>query len=66
MKAADENVMGSKDTDARIKVDLDTSTKQCHIADLFGKVQIDPDYDYKSQRQAASEPSDPASRLAGC
>ncbi|QVL51554.1 MAG: DUF433 domain-containing protein [Thiocapsa sp.] len=34
----------------------DASTKQCDIADLFGKVQLDPDYDYKSLRQAASVP----------
>lgn len=121
MKAADENGMGSKDTDARITVhpdlcngrptirglritvetiigflsagespeeilrqypsleaaDIDaciafvvdlqsrrgafvglsgTPDRQCDIADLFGKVQIDPDYDYQSLRQSASVP----------
>jgi hypothetical protein len=66
MNAADEDGIGSRDTDARITVHPDTSTEQCDIADLFGKVQIDADYDYKSLRQAASGPPDPAARLAGC
>ena len=33
-----------------------TPDRQCDIADLFSKVQIDPDYDYQSLRQSASVP----------
>ncbi|MBK1644336.1 hypothetical protein CKO25_06635 [Thiocapsa imhoffii] len=39
-----------------------TSTKPHDISDLFGKVQIDLDYNYKALRQAAGHP---ASRVAG-
>jgi hypothetical protein len=46
----------ARDTDARITVHPVTSTEQCDIADLFGKVQLDPEHDYKPLRQAASVP----------